>query len=115
MPGEAVRGSKTGVPVMALFDLLGRRWSMGVLWSLCRFGPCTFRELQQRCEMLSPSVLNSRLRELRAAQLIDRSGDGYCPTLMGEQLYGMLVPLGAWSSRTWARNVRAKPSKAATS
>jgi DNA-binding HxlR family transcriptional regulator len=35
---------------MALLDLLGRRWALGVLWNLSKGGPCTFRELQERCE-----------------------------------------------------------------
>ena len=29
-PGQPVRGSRSGAPIMALFDLLGRRWAMGV-------------------------------------------------------------------------------------
>src|SRR5918999_3277976 len=41
-PGRPVRGSRTGVPVMALPDLLGRRWTLGVLWNLSNGGPCTF-------------------------------------------------------------------------
>ena len=55
---------------MALLDLLGRRWSLRILWEL-RQGPATFRELQARCEGLSPSVLNTRMGELRQALLID--------------------------------------------
>jgi DNA-binding HxlR family transcriptional regulator len=101
-PGAPVRGSRSGVPIMALFDLLGRRWSMGVLWTVCRFGPCTFRELQERCDSISPTVLNSRLNELRTARMIERSGGGYRPTTLGQELYEMLVPLGAWS-KLWAR------------
>ena len=58
-PGKSVRGSESGVPVMALFDLLGRSWAMGVVWQLQK-GPATFRELQQRCESISPSTLNKR-------------------------------------------------------
>ena len=68
-PGRPVRGSRSGVPVMALLDLLGRRWTMGVLWNLSKGGPCTFRELQERCEAISPTVLNSRLKELREVGL----------------------------------------------
>ena len=30
---------------MALFDLLGRRWAMGIIWNLAA-GPATFRALQ---------------------------------------------------------------------
>ena len=37
-PGRPVRGSRTGRPVMALLDLLGRRWTLRVLSEL-RDGP----------------------------------------------------------------------------
>ena len=79
-PGRPVRGSHSGVPVMALLDLLGRRWTMGVLWNLGKGGPCTFRELQERCEAISPTVLNSRLKELREVGLIEHSQEGYRAT-----------------------------------
>lgn len=92
-PGHPVRGSASGNPIMALFDLLGRRWAMGVLWQLCQGGPCTFRELQQRCESISPAVLNSRLRELRAAKLVSRGEGGYQPTALGQQIFQAIYPL----------------------
>jgi DNA-binding HxlR family transcriptional regulator len=75
---------------------------MGVLWTLCKDGPCTFRELQHRCETISPTVLNSRLKELRVAGLVERDARGYCATPIGRELYHLLVPLGAWS-KTWGR------------
>ena len=100
--GKPVRGSRTGAPIMALFDLLGRRWAMGVLWTLCKEGPCTFRELQERCGSISPSVLNTRLKELREAGLIETSEEGYRALPMGAELYGLLVPLGSWS-KEWAK------------
>lgn len=43
-PGTPVRGSKSGKPIMALFDLLGRSWALGVIWQLSD-GPATFRQL----------------------------------------------------------------------
>ena len=30
----AVRGSRTGRPIMALLDLLGRRWTLRIIWEL---------------------------------------------------------------------------------
>jgi DNA-binding HxlR family transcriptional regulator len=51
-PGRPVRGSTTGRPVMALLDLLGRRWTLRVLWEL-RDGPVKFRELAQRADAMS--------------------------------------------------------------
>ena len=105
-PGKPVRGSRSGVPVMALLDLLGRRWALGVLWNLCNGGPCTFRELQERCEAMSPTVLNSRLKELREAGLVEHSEQGYRATPLGRELYVLLVPLGVWSKK-WAAKLPA--------
>ncbi|KLN60152.1 transcriptional regulator [Kiloniella spongiae] len=101
IPGKPVRGSKSGDPIMALFDLLGRRWAMGILWTLCKTGPSTFRELQSQCGTISPTVLNTRLKELREAQLLHHDGDGYQATKIGQELYGLLRPIGEFSSM-WA-------------
>ncbi len=84
---------------MALFDLLGRRWTLRVLWEL-REETLTFRELQIRCEGMSSSVLNQRLRELRDAGVIEqRPGEGYGLTPEGQELLLALSPLQAWASR----------------
>ncbi|MEJ8475451.1 winged helix-turn-helix transcriptional regulator [Roseibium algae] len=101
-PGTPVRGSRSGAPIMALFDLLGRRWAMGVLWTLRENEPSTFRQLQERCETISPAVLNKRLGELRAAQFVTRGEGGYITTALGRELYDQLVPLGLWS-KDWAK------------
>ena len=101
-PGVAVRGSSTGRPVMAALDLLGRRWSLRVLWEL-RGGPLGARALLDRCESLSSSVLYDRLRELSGAGLIDKTEDGdYRLTRLGRDLGAALAPLDAWARR-WAR------------
>jgi DNA-binding HxlR family transcriptional regulator len=92
---------------MAVFDLLGRRWAMGIIWNLNR-GAATFRALQSACETISPSILNSRLKDLREAGLIDRSLDGYHLTVMGEELFQLLQPFGDWSIR-WAKEVTPAP------
>ena len=94
-PGQPVRGSRSGAPIMALLDLLGRRWAMGVLWTLCEGGPATFRVLQERWETISPSVLNHRLQELQAARFVERTAQGYAATAFGRRVYEQLVPLGA--------------------
>lgn len=94
--GTPVRGSKTGQPIMVLFDLLGRRWAMGIVWNL-NGQTCTFRELQTRCDGLSPTVLNTRLKELRAAAIVEKTPNGYGLTPQGQSLYDLLEPLGDWS------------------
>jgi len=100
-PGRPVRGSTTGRPLMAALDLLGRRWALRILWEL-RDGPVGARELLARCAGLSSSVLYDRLRELTAASVIARTGDGaYEVTRLGAGLGAALEPLDAWATR-WA-------------
>jgi DNA-binding HxlR family transcriptional regulator len=88
---------------MAAFDLLGRRWALRVLWEL-RSGTHTFRSLRAACDDLSPAVLNSRLRELRRARLIERVDEGYTLTRLGDRLIEALAPLARWSRR-WERSL----------
>jgi len=104
IPGKPVRGSKTGQPIMALLDLLGRSWSMGIVWHLYR-GPSTFRKLQEYCESISPTTLNKRLKELKDSYLIERTLDGYALTRYGKELYELLAPLGGWA-KIWAKNFK---------
>lgn len=88
---------------MALFDLLGRTWAMGVVWQL-QDGPFTFRELQGKCESISPSILNSRIKDLVQADIAERTLDGYQLTERGKELIKLICPFGEWS-RKWAREV----------
>ena len=113
VPGTPVRGSKSGSPIMALFDLLGRRWAMGVLWVLSEQGPCTFRELESGCETISPAVLNTRLKELRAAGLVIRQADGYAVSALGREVYTGLLPLST-TSKKWAALMASRPIEGAT-
>lgn len=110
-PGEAVRGSRSGRPVMALFDLLGRRWLLRIIWEL-RATPLTFRELQDRCDGMSPTVLNRRLRDLRDVDIVILAASGgYALSRSGEQLLAALMPLQHWSEG-WQKRL-AKKSMAA--
>jgi len=94
--GDPVRGSRSGQPIMVLFDLLSRRWAMGILWNLAD-GPRTFRDLRERCDSASPSVLNTRLKELRSVDLIENTPGGYALTESGRELFRHLEPLGDWA------------------
>jgi DNA-binding HxlR family transcriptional regulator len=101
LPGKPVRGSRTGRPVMALLDLLSRRWALRLLWELRDARVASFRALRADLDDVSPSILNARLKDLRAARLIELGADGYLLTALGGQLLAMLVPLGRWADR-WA-------------
>jgi DNA-binding HxlR family transcriptional regulator len=88
---------------MALLDLLGRRWALRTIWEL-REGPLLFRTLQERCDGMSSSVLNQRLRELRAAGIIEGGDGGYRLTEEGRRLLEAYPPINAWAER-WASRV----------
>lgn len=106
LPHHPVRGSDTGRPVMAALDLLGRRWSLRVLWEL-RDGPLTFRALQAACGEISPSVLQKRLKDLRAAALLDHDGSGYALTATARRLMPVMLALHEWSEG-WAAELEEK-------
>jgi DNA-binding HxlR family transcriptional regulator len=103
-PGLPARGSERGLPIMALLDLLGRRWALRVIWEL-RETPLSFRALQERCDGMSSSVLGQRLRELRAADVVEVGDEGYRLTAEGRRLLDAYKPLGAWAER-WAQRTR---------
>lgn len=105
------RPARSGTPrssFLDLLDLLGRRWSLRILWELSA-GPLRFTEAQSRCDAMSPSVLNQRLSDLVGAGfLYVRSDRRYELTTDGSSIVGSLRPLEA-SSRRWARKTtRAK-------
>jgi len=90
---------------MAALDLLGRRWALRVLWELRDGNPASFRELRERCDSMSTSVLNQRLAELRDAGLIEVGEGGYRLTDAGAELRSALQPLDTWAKR-WSAGAR---------
>ncbi len=97
LPGRPVKGSKTGRPIMAALDLLGRRWALRIIWEL-RDGPVGFRAMQARCDGMSPSVLSTRLKELAEAKLIEPTEDQQWQlTDLGIGLHKAIAPLHDWS------------------
>jgi DNA-binding HxlR family transcriptional regulator len=107
-PGRPVRGSRTGRPIMALLDLLGRRMALRIIWEL-REQSLTFRALAAAVET-NPSVLNTRLKELRAAALIAHTDDGYGLTADGRALLALMLPIAEWSVG-WAKRTRPRETQ----
>jgi DNA-binding HxlR family transcriptional regulator len=100
LPGRPARGSRSGRPIMALLDLLGRRWVLRIVWEL-RDEPKRFRELQALIGA-SPSSVNARLADLRAARLVELdAARGYRLTPLGRELLALVLPLHRWADR-WA-------------
>jgi len=100
---KRVRGSRSGRPIMALLDLLGRRWALRLVWEL-REEPRRFRDLQAAIGA-SPTIVNTRLAELREAGLVrlDEAA-GYRLTELGEELLRLFLPLHVWAGK-WAKSI----------
>lgn len=104
MSERRVRGSRTGRPIMALLDLIGRRWTLRIVWEL-RDGPLTARALRAACDDASPTVLQARLAELRDAGLVEHAaGRGYGLTPRGREFMAAFMPLYDFAGR-WAGTV----------
>ncbi|MFC8515199.1 winged helix-turn-helix transcriptional regulator [Streptomyces sp. NPDC057257] len=88
---------------MAALDLLGRRWTLRVIWELHQHtAPIGFRDLQRRCDGMSSSVLSTRLAELREAGIAAPTADAtWQLTALGLDLVTAMGPLLEWS-RVWA-------------
>ena len=101
LPSRPVRGSHTGRPFMSLLDLLGRRGTLRLLWELRDGHNQSFRLLRASADGISPSVLNTRLKELREARLVELAEAGYGLTAQGMALVKHLKPLNRWA-QAWA-------------
>lgn len=100
---KRVRGSRTGRPIMVLLDLLGRRWTLRIVWEL-REGSLRFRELQDLIGA-SPTIVNTRLAELREARLVELDeSTGYRLTALGRELLQLFLPLHLWSEK-WVKSI----------
>lgn len=105
--GQAVRGSRTGRPIMVALDLLGRRAALRVLWEL-RGEPLTFRALQDAADT-NPALLNTRLKELREAGLVAHGDGGYHLSADGRGLLEAMHPLSQWAQVWGGRRRATKP------
>src|SRR5260221_10933366 len=104
MKKPGVRGSRSGRPIMALLDLLGRRWSLRIIWELRGDRSLTSRALRAACDEASPTVLQTRLSELREAGLVElMPGDGYRLTGTGKDLVENFQPLQRFAER-WSKH-----------
>ena len=93
--------------VNQLLELLEARYAMRVLWALGDGHPQTFRLLQDSVGHITPNTLNTRLKELRAAHLVEHMGTGYRLTGQGADLVRRLAELRPFSVR-WQRSAAAR-------
>ena len=98
--------SKETTAINQLFERLERRYALRVLWALRDGHPQTFRLLQDSVGGITPNTLNTRIKELREAGLLDHGTDGYIVTPSGADLLKRLNDVQAFATR-WVAN-RAK-------
>ena len=93
--------SRDNAAISQLLGLLEARYAMRVLWALKDGHGQTFRLLQDSVGGITPNTLNTRIKELREAGLMDHGSDGYCVTASGSDLLKRINELQAFAGR-WA-------------
>jgi DNA-binding HxlR family transcriptional regulator len=91
------RESTTTRPLAELFELIGRRWTLRILWEL-RDRTLAFNDLRRAVGGMSQSVLVTRLTELFGAGLVADVPGGYGLTPHGSALVDRLVELEPWAA-----------------
>lgn len=94
-----------------LLALLEARYAMRVLWALRDGHPQTFRLLQDSVGGITPNTLNTRIKELREAGLLQHGGDGYSVTPSGVDLLRRISELQAFAGRWVAQQARKKQAE----
>ena len=91
--------SKENAAINQLFERLECRYDLRVLWALRDGHPQTFRLLQDSVGGITPNTLNTRIKEMREAGLIDHGSDGYIVTAPGLDLLKRLSDVQAFATR----------------
>ncbi|BEP53878.1 winged helix-turn-helix transcriptional regulator [Variovorax sp. V118] len=86
-------------PIMRLLEPLGSKGTLRLLWEPRSGQPQSFRVLRGHAAQMSPSVLNDRLKELRAAGIVALSDVSYVLTEAGGELVKHPVPFNQWAAR----------------
>lgn len=94
--------AKDNAPVIQLFNLLESRYALRVIWALSDGHPQTFRLLQDSVGGVTPNTLNTRIKELRAARLVDHGGNGYRLTAQGADLARRLAEIQPFACK-WSQ------------
>lgn len=100
----SMKGSASGRPIIAALNLLSRRWILRIIWEL-RDGALGFRDLQTRCEKMSPDTLSTRLNELKVAGIVESNSHGHWQlSSLGHSMEPALSALNDWSE-SWAKQL----------
>ncbi|MBL0423158.1 helix-turn-helix transcriptional regulator [Ramlibacter sp. AW1] len=100
--------SRETAAVTQLLALLEARYALRVLWALRDGHPQTFRLLQDSVGGITPNTLNTRIKELREAGLLDHGGEGYQLTALGTELVRRMAELQGFALRWSVGQARRK-------
>jgi DNA-binding HxlR family transcriptional regulator len=100
--------SKETAATFQLLALLEARYAIRVLWALRDGHSQTFRLLQDSVGGITPNTLNTRIKELREAGLMQHDGTGYSVTPSGADLLKRLNDLQAFAARWVAVQAKKK-------
>jgi DNA-binding HxlR family transcriptional regulator len=100
--------SKENAAISQLLALLEARYAMRVLWALRDGHPQTFRLLQDSVGGITPNTLNTRIKELREAGLMQHGSDGYSITASGSDLLKRMADLQGFAARWVAMQAKKK-------
>ncbi len=101
-------GSKENAAISQLLGLLESRYAIRVLWALRDGHAQTFRLLQDSVGGITPNTLNTRIKELREAGLLNHGSDGYVVTPAGSDLLKRLAELPAFAAKWVATQAKKK-------
>jgi len=90
---------KENAAIGQLLALLESRYAMRVLWALRDGHAQTFRLLQDSVGGITPNTLNTRIKELREAGLLNHGNEGYLLTSSGSELTRRLGELPGFASK----------------
>jgi DNA-binding HxlR family transcriptional regulator len=100
--------SKENAAISQLLELLEARYALRVLWALRDGHPQTFRLLQDSVGGITPNTLNTRIKELREAGLVNHGGEGYVVTPTGSDLLRRMNELPAFAGKWVASQAKKK-------
>ncbi|MDO8277667.1 MAG: winged helix-turn-helix transcriptional regulator [Burkholderiaceae bacterium] len=98
--------SKENAAISQLLALLEARYALRVLWALRDGHPQTFRLLQDSVGGITPNTLNTRIKELREADLMTHGPEGYQVTAIGADLLRRIGELHAFAGKWSASQAR---------
>ncbi|HUR89054.1 MAG TPA: winged helix-turn-helix transcriptional regulator [Ramlibacter sp.] len=103
---------KENAATSQLLGLLEARYAIRVLWALRDGHAQTFRLLQDSVGGITPNTLNTRIKELREAGLVNHDTGGYVVTPQGAELLKRLSDLPAFATKWVAGQAKKKVTNA---